>query len=358
MRYPYHVFCSLLLSSLFASLVSAQPLGPLNATPDPRTSVFGSVRAAAVGDATAWGSNPATIADSSTVGAFLSNRNVPWIEEGIGYSEVGVWWSNRSYGAVSVNYSHLNLGELQQVFQNGQLGAIVRSYDDLLSATFASPSIEGFRVGATVKQFTSNTIAVTGNDSGSMPVQGSGIWLDLGVTYQLPLTLNGDAEGPLNFGIALRDIGGDISYNQPFATTPVATWLNIGGILTIPFPEFEGEIEIGLGALFQLTSLNSQSAPTTDKLRNEFDAGIGIQVYGLSLRLGLHHQNVGNVYFQESTLTPRYGFGVNLPIRQLGINAPLILDFDYGLLPLNPRLAFTQGENVHALQLRVTYALL
>lgn len=318
------------------------------------------MRAAAVGDATAWGSNPATIADSSTFGVFLSNRNVPWIEQGIGYSEAGVWWSNRSYGAVTINYSHLNLGELQQVFQNGQLGAIVRNYDDLLSATFASPSIEGFRVGATVKQFTTNIIAVSSNDSGfaSLPVHGSGIWFDLGVTYQLPLTLNDDAEGPLTFGVALRDIGGDINYNEPSLSAPVATWLNIAGALTIPFPEFKGKIGIGIGALFQLTSLANQPVPINDERQNQLDAGLEIQTYGLSLRLGFHHQTIDNAYAQESTLSPRYGFGVNLPIRQIGINAPLILDFDYAFLPLNPRLTFTQGENVHALQLRLTYALL
>ena len=360
MRYPYHVFCWLLLSLLFASTAPAQPLGPLNATPDPRTSVLGSVRTAAAGDPTAWGSNPATIADSATIGAFLSNRNAPWIEGEIGYSEIGMWWSNPSYGAVSINYSHLGLGEVQQVFQNGQLGAIVRSYDDLLSVTIASPSIEGFRVGATVKQFTTSTLAVFGNDSGfssNLPVYGSGVWLDVGATYQLPLTLHGNAEGPLCFGVAVRDLGGDMTYDEPSIQTPIATWLNLGAALTIPFPEFEGAIGVGVGTSLQLTSVDGLSAPTSGDRQNQFDAGLQLQAYGLSLRLGLHRQTVDDPYAEQSTLSPRYGFGVNLPLRQLGINAPLILDFDYGLLPLNARASFTTEQNVHALQLRASFLL-
>lgn len=346
--------------SLFSfPLIQAQPLGPLNTTPDPRTSVLGSVQSAKVGDATAWGSNPATIADSSTVGAFLSNRNAPWIKDGSGYSEVGFWWSNRSYGAVSMNYSHLNLGELQQVFHNGQAGAKVRSYHNLLSATFASPSIEGFRVGGTVKQFTTNTLAVLASDSGtaSLPVHASGIWIDVGATYQLPLTLHGNAEGPLSFGVAVRDIGGEMIYDEPSIRTPVPAWLNLGAALTIPFPEFEGAFVVGIGTLLQLTSVDNQPNPIGDNRQNQVDAGLELQAYGLLLRLGLHHQTADDAYAQAATLTPRYGFGLNLPMYRLGINAPMTLDFDYGLLPLNPRASFTTEQNVHALQLRMSFLL-
>lgn len=78
----------------------------------------------------------------------------------------------------------------------------------------------------------------------------------------------------------------------------------------------------------------------------------------LSLRMGGITRPHSSIYGQRGNMAMRYGAGLNIPFRKLGLNSPLSLAFDYAVIPLFIVDYYSQEKhNLSAFNLYLKYSI-
>jgi hypothetical protein len=122
-------------------------------------------------------------------------------------------------------------------------------------------------------------------------------------------------------------------------------------------PLLRGRLTVGSQVLLNGENNNPGSAPAG--LEANASGGLEAIIYELAaLRLGTVIYSDDNVYGAAGASTFRIGAGINLPLKRIGINLPLIVgaDYNYTRTRLQPPFFFdTGGNRVEAMGVHVTY---
>jgi hypothetical protein len=181
---------------------------------------------------------------------------------------------------------------------------------------------------------------------------------DFGVEYTLPpLHAQAGVNDSLTLGLAMQNAG--TAWKQTMAPD---TYGDVSPDMTIKMPEY---LRIGLSYGLRVvpadeSSLSPFSAVVTGEWRSllypetsgnttYWGAGVELTAYEVfSLRGGMAISPFDSFETIHDRAGFRIGAGINLPVRRLAPDIPLMLSFHYSLVALNPPGEITIYEQVHS----------
>jgi hypothetical protein len=228
--------------------------------------------------------------------------------------------------------------------------------------TYARTISSLFDLGISVKSYnSSNETSLNGAPLSKVFDYQAAYLLDLGILYHQagPLTRTDYFDDEFSAGLSLQNFGSDYRekfYMLGFALIPVDANDSLLAKATL----FDNLVKLPryarAGFSYKLSILNEDrgsAAPFsflfTAEYRNLLN-GTGLQLsardywgFGaeatfyemLSLRIGGFIQPAGELYGMKGVPSLRYGAGLNLPLRKIGIDVPFTLHGDYAGIPLH-----------------------
>lgn len=354
----YLILSLILVSTLSAQTSSTSALlygGPLSELIDAQSIALGESAVAKARHVGGWNSNPATVAGVKGIGIGFGKRNIPWLGSGVpGFYSVGGWMGT-PVGDVAINYSVLDLGEFQQTFENGMPGGTFRSYEDLISLTYATTLTAPVSLGASLKRFVSHTASVIGATQQSAN-SNPGVWFDFGAIYTHDDLFSSDnLHDTIHLGASIQNIGGKINYVDISQADALAQWLRLGINYTIAFQDsLVTPLRLSLSAEYRRL-LNAGGTYLEDR-STDIGTGLEATIFDIfSARLGTAVLGADTHYGSSSELTFRYGLGINVSLSQFRSDIPLSFALDYAAIPTRATYTNDRADNVQSVNLRVAY---
>ena len=344
----------------------------LHGVTEPRSITLGESVVASPQSPTAWNINPATLAGLRETGIDYSYSDYYFSLLDHEFSSAGLWIGT-DIGTFALHYSLYDQGEWLFTFESGATAGTMRLSDYTIAASYATSFFAPLSLGATIKYFT----AAFDTDSSGTAGSGSAgnIYLDLGLIYSTSGILQPDvAPDSLHVGIALQDIGGEVSVPDirsqtlilPGQQQKVGRLIRAGmeyDITLLPHRDIRllrGRLSVGGQALLNVENNNPGS--TSSGIEGNFSAGLEAIIYDVvALRSGTIIYSDDNVFGDAGVPTYRLGLGLNLPLNLIGIDLPLTIgaDYSYTRTRLQPPFFFNSiGNSLDAFGVHIAYTAL
>jgi hypothetical protein len=243
-----------------------------------------------------------------------------------------------------------NLGEFTQTFENGTTGSNFKLRNETVTLSLARELAGPVSFGANIKWFGEHSAMVSGDSSG--PIEGTGFFVDLGAVTAVEGLLDGkDLRDSAYFGISVQDIGGKLRYESVGQAIAIAQWVRVGGAYAV--------VSGDSGASTFRGTLSAEYSRIINPGPNQDGSygGIGFEamlVELLSLRVGARFLPPPQLPSFSSNSWTTFGIGVNLPLKKIGMNVPLIIGIDYAKLP-EVENDFDVNKAENAFEFRVAY---
>jgi hypothetical protein len=307
-------------------------IGSMHGIAGARSSAMGEASAAALGDPSAWNTNPATLAGTNGAGAFYitGHRSIDPGSHPTDWQGAGVWLATPVVN-VAFHYVKENLGEFQ-TFNTGGSGAVFTAYNTTSSLTLASPQFGPVAFGASIKWARDRVGALSpaiGSSSDLPPIDGHGVYADVGAigSFRGLMSVGAHMHDSIRVGVAVQDIGDKLRYEVIGQADKLAQWLHVGAGYTLAIGD-SAATTLRATVNGQYTRmLNGSSAQK--RAYSEF--GLEATAFEIaSVRFGARFVPQRST---SSTLWTTFGVGVNLPLRKVGLDIPLALGADFARLP-------------------------
>ena len=164
---------------------------------------------------------------------------------------------------------------------------------------------------------------------------------DIGTIYHTsgPISRAGFITDEFNAGISIQNFGTDHRYDTTFqeagSLIKLPRYLRIGYAYRMTIVNEDKEKLTPIGFLFTgeyRNLLNAEDYQSSE--RDYWGFGTQATLYEiLSLRLGSYISGTPSYYGQKGVPSIRYGFGVHLPLNKIGLQSPIAIIMDYGVIP-------------------------
>ena len=302
--------------------------------------------------------NPAALSTDGGINAFYNFRSHGWSElaKDLKYFSFGAT-INTSLGKLGFSYNHFTTGSLPISISEPD-----QSYEDInrtIILTYSNHIMDDLTFAVNIKLFNRSLKSV---GSAYQVSSSNTILFDFGLLYQLKGFLNkDDAKDKLNIGLSLQNFGADYTeeYKYLFRETVnrrLPRYLRTG---------FAYELDLILGEktrtnvdlLFIGEYKNFINPTALEKLDVDY-WGCGIEALLLkiiSLRIGGVKSPENSILFDKNKFQWRYGVGLQFPIAVLGLSHPMILKFDYALIPINKTTLENSRNSLNAFGVSLSY---
>ncbi|MBM2845964.1 MAG: hypothetical protein HW407_1276 [Bacteroidetes bacterium] len=245
---------------------------------------------------------------------------------------------------------------------DGTLGTVSLA-DYILGVTAARALTDGLDAGLTVKTFRFVAKVVSGNP----PIASSNtpVLFDLGLVYSHTAPLvNAPGTYTISLGTSLQNFGTDFkpmaSGQQQSVSNDIVNlprYLRAGVAFSMNIlPDREGDL-VPFALLVTGEYRNFLNGPV-DGQRSFWGFGGEVTLFEfVSGRIGEYIQPYQSIYGTRGDPSLRYGVGMALPLARFGIESPLIILIDYGVIPLNTRLPyfFVPNGTLHVFSIGLQY---
>ncbi|MBU1299974.1 MAG: hypothetical protein KKG06_06350 [Bacteroidetes bacterium] len=311
-------------------------------------------------------SNPASLIGVNGINVYYSYRGLDQWEysKDYFYYNLGLNYQSR-FGFIGFDYSRANYGELTiSTFEHPEGIGKAQIYNHTFTLGYSNYLSDDFAIGVNLKTFT-EVVKLVG-DPGSLkpPKTNVPIILDLGFIYKLRGFIEEDfAYDQITVGTSLQNYGTDYR----------TTWIFSGDTENQYYIKLPRFFRIGFAynlSLIKNAESNYFNFLASFEYRNVLNKkgqstfwGIGFQstfLDILSLRMGGIMNPFSSIYGEEKVFTIRYGVGVNLPLKLIGINYPMKIGFNYTLIPLKNYTDYwyfikNQKKNLTSFELNLSY---
>lgn len=326
----------------------SQGFHSLDMPPDPRIVAMGESFAGMRSNVFASVSNPASLANVKGVHVKYSQRNADWLEDSEMKHQSALATISTSIVNVGFFYNRFTPGNFILNIEPDVDGAKIKLYDYTYGVTLARSFGESFSIGTTFKTFINKAEIKSSSSSPLRVIEYSTPFLfDLGSTYSMNV-IGASATHFFTFGAALQNIGAEYNVkNQPVTPSRYYVLQDAGGIklprylrvgtsyefLVIPS-------EAGLLSPFGLLVTGEYRRILNYDTNNDYwGLGLETSIYQiLDVRLGWFFNATGGVYGEGGAPTLRYGIGLNVPFKHLGLSIPVGVRADYGAIPYASRI--------------------
>lgn len=302
--------------------------GPLHDLTDARSTALGESWVARARTPSAWNSNPASLAGSVGIGMEYATRDIGGYSDYAQYG-LGVWLST-PIGEFALNYREVSFTGLAIVFGN----TFVDQYSnetEVIALSYATNMFSPIAIGTTIKRY-NTSFAI---DRPQIFSPSPGIYIDFGLMVSKKGFLNDDAGiDSLHGGVTIQNLGGNYEQNRYILPGPMGQFMRAGIGYDIGLAIKDKQPQVRASASVEYRRLLNP----TDREKDEVDyagAGIEITAYNLSARLGTVIDPTTSYFAAPHRPALRFGFGASLPLRKIGINAPVTLAADYAYMPSN-----------------------
>jgi hypothetical protein len=218
-------------------------------------------------------------------------------------------------------------------------------------------SVYGIAAAKTVSEHIDAGAAIKAYDESGYNMTGKTAYLfDAGIIYHTagPLARTELISDEISGGLSVQNLGSDFDYNLPTGETST-------------FPRY-----VRIGFAYSYTALNENKeklAPfkfrctgeygnvmntTSDWKANRDSWGLGMEATlfeVLTLRVGGYIPAISGLYGSKGTPSYRAGFGVNMPMKILVPNSPLVFNVDYAAIPISFANGYPYSHNNTTFQL-------
>jgi len=318
----------------------------LDVVTNPASIVMGESFVANTKNISSFIENPAALNSSNKTGLFYNIRYQNW-------NELSKKYQFSTVGAI-INSSFATLGIAYSTFTSGMVSMNMFTQNETteeanqtLSFSLSKNILKDLTVGAGIKIFghsrTSSLGSINGLDSKSA------FLFDIGALYTIRLNENENKNLlNLNFGAAFQNFGTDYKeldniFSKDFRYVRLPKYLKLGFAV-------DAQLRNSSGANDFKVVITGQYKWLTNPLkreRNDVDYWGGGAEFTIkeifSARAGFFQTPEYWLIYDRAKPLFRYGFGVKIPLQNIGINLPFILSADYSLIPINDVSISTAG---------------
>jgi hypothetical protein len=257
------------------------------------------------------------------------------------FANLGLYYNRFVQGTATVTSAASPEGVGEVELANYVLGLVV--------ARSVTP---GFDIGIAAKTFRYVRTAVSG--TARTANTNTPLLFDLGAIYTLRSELtNGAGKFSISTGVALQNFGTDLKDESFSSMTEMETevivrlphYLRLGFSLSVEVVPLAPDGLIPFALLVTGEYRNVLNGQLEDN-RSYWGAGGEVSLFEfVTGRIGAYIQPHRSIYGSRGDPSLRLGAGLKVPLARLGIESPLTLTFDYGVIPMNTALPYLYIAN-------------
>ncbi len=309
----------------------------LDFTTDAASIAMGESFVAAISKEKSFLENPAAVAGKNTFSAFYNYRADNWndIIKDAKYISAGAAVPLR-YGNFGFSFNQYSSGEYASSVDNGKS----TDKNTSLAFSYSHNIVRNFSAGVSAKIFNRE---LTSNSAGIYEISSNNAFLfDAGLIYTFPNLINTDEMvSDLSLGLSLQNIGTKyeeehkVNVSQKFDVT-LPRYLRAGFA-------YESNLTLGRVSRFEIgllitgeykSLLNPAAAEKNDV--DYWSGGIEATFFKIvSVRAGFLNSPEYSVLFDRKKFNWRYGAGLKIPMAIMGLKHPVVVKFDYAVIPTN-----------------------
>ncbi len=336
---------SVLILTVAVSVASNAQHTPLDTSVDTRSIAMGESFVATRGTLSGVIYNPANLAALKGVHVAYAQRKVNWFSPLDDFRFHQITGTMRApFAVIGVSYNRYQMGEFIVTGPSGPTPiARARPYEHVIGLTFARSFDCGIDAGISAKMF----------DIVDLPtaVTTPMFLVDAGFTYSFLGCDSATSTTAITFGLSIQNFGTYFKtmggqFNIASLDRP-PRFLRLGVSFSNEAP---GNSPLALkpfGILFTTEVRWLMNEPTL--VPNQVTAagfGLEVSVFEIvSLRGGGYFPPTTDVYGKVGSFTARFGGGINIPLRKIGVDTPLRASFEYGVIRLNADITGPRGFN-------------
>ena len=274
--------------------------------------------------------NPAALFNNTGVDLSFSNRSDGW-NSGL---------KDRHYYSFAFSYNN-GIGFVYNRFHSGTLtfpGSESKSYNTTIGFYFARSIFHNLNAGIGVKTFSKNT-----EQTGDYAFQYENklnILVDAGLFYKYSLPGTDRFNHAINLGLSAQNFGNDYKEkmkdsDEDYYIIKLPRYLMMGFSYSASIKDFRHKPMIDILLTGEYKDLLNPA--NSDKANSDY-YGIGCElkfIDMIALRVGWVNSPEDNVLFDRKKFKANYGGGINLALSRFGSRIPIVLNFDYTLIPVN-----------------------
>jgi hypothetical protein len=341
---------------------------------DARTIAMGESFVALPANSMALMENVAGLSGLHGVGAMYSHRQfdwLPWLGDSRYVSAGGFLCSD--FGTLAVLYNRFTLGSVVVTSPAGPSTTLqTESHNHFLSVGFARQLTEHLSAGIALKGYT-QVVTVVAGDAEGFSYQATGSFMaDLGLLYSLPVLLDlGPMDNTATLGLSLQNFGTDFRESVSSVSSPappesylvkLPRYLRFGVSYSLLVPPISRD-ELTPCSITLTGEYRGLLNPDESQESDRDFWGFGAEFTILEIvtgRIGGYIEPYTSIYGSRAVPALRYGIGVTIPFKRLGLDVPLRISVDYAGIPLSERTALfsfmgNPKSTLRAFSLEVVY---
>ena len=306
--------------------------------------------------------NPATLNSIEGITTSFNKRYLDWMDWVNGmyffslngtvhtpYGTIGLFYNrfdspsfevrndNNSILGESSYYNHTyGIGYAKEIIPNLSTGISLKTYDFAVERTYSSMNMSQFKT--TSKPFL----------------------LDVGVLYKFPIIVATDVfTDELSLGLSLQNFGTDYRVDNHYYRLPNYARLGFAYAFNVN-KKHKGDLQPFRYILTGEYCNHVNAWKTMQDQRDYWKVGMEATFYEIvSFRIGGYAQPYLNIYGKKGVPSFRYGFGLNAPLHSIGIKTPIVVAFDFAVIPLsetNTWLYYNPKKNLTTFSLELKYS--
>lgn len=304
----------------------------LDVTIDPASVAMGESFIANYLNSSSFIENPANLSQKNNTTFFYNTRSLNWITETESFKFTSVG------GTLKIGLG--NLGIAYNEFRSGKSIFNSQSNDSNSSLMFSLSKnvIRNLNIGISLKFFNHKRISDFG--IGSNLESNTAILLDFGAIYKLFSISNIKSNHELIIGTSFQNFGTDYKekdylFNSEYIFIRLPKYWKIGFAYNLNFENQNAEKDID----FLITGSYKNFLNPLKNEKGDVDYwGFGTQIKIKEFfitRIGLYQTPEHNILYDRAKPLLRYGFGINLPLKKIGLDIPITISTDYSFIPIN-----------------------
>ncbi len=338
---------------------------PFDSPADPRSVAMGESFVALPSDPAALMYNPAGLAGLNGLNVSYSRKSLDWFIKDWSISSINATVGT-SFGVFAAQYNRKSMGTTpvttEQYPDGNGSNITLYAHDAALGYAYRLPM--GLALGASAKYYDFVESISGPLNGGTPPWKSTPAYLfDFGVTYTLPrLHAQDVVEDSITVGLTYQNIGSQWKYTYPPATDPHVLLEYFPGSVAYQMPEyfriglsyamrirpkedgdlsplagvFSGEFRSLEAPLQSSYYLMYYGAPQPVPETSYWGLGVELTIYEfVSVRGGAAFRPYNDVEGERDRPSFRYGAGIHVPFRRIGLDMPLTFSFEYTVIPVS-----------------------
>lgn len=282
--------------------------------------------------------NPATLNNIEGITTSFNKIYLDWMDWANGmyfFSLNGA--VHTPYGTIGLFYNRFDIPSSEVRDENNSPVGKTHYYDHTYGIGYAKEIIPNLSTGISLKTYnfilerTPSIPNLSQNKTTSQP-----FLLDVGILYELQIFPASDNFiNELSLGLSFQNFGTDYRINEKYQRLPHYARLGFSYVFIVNKKNEESLTPFR----YTLTGQYCNHLNAWKTMRDAIDywgTGMEVTFYEIvSLRMGGYAQPHSSIYGEKGLPSFRYGFGLNAPLRAIGIDTPIVIVFDFAMIPLS-----------------------